>query len=59
MILKYRGVSYQRALRVINRPQKQGELVWRHVHYVIPSATENQNNTVLPFPQQIDERLVA
>ena len=59
MILKYRGISYQSAVKVVNQPQKQGERVWRHVHYVLPSTTENKEGTVLPFPQQIDERLSA
>ena len=59
MILKYRGISYQRAALAVNQPQKQGERVWRHVHYVLPGTTENKKGSVLPFPQQIDERLAA
>ena len=59
MILKYRGINYQSAVRVVNQPQKQGERVWRHVHYVLPGTTESKEGTVLAFPQQIDEQLAA
>ena len=59
MILKYRGISYQRAALAVNQPQKQGERVWRHVHYVLPGTTENKEGTVLQLPQQIDEQLAA
>ena len=59
MILKYHGISYQRAALAVNQPQKQGERVWRHVHYVLPGTTENKEGTVLQFPQQIDEQLAA
>lgn len=59
MILKYRGISYQRAALAVNQPQKQGERIWRHVHDVLPDTTESKEGTVLAFPQQIDERLAA